>query len=82
MMFDKNSLVFVWHAFWLSLAETFTDKNSVLPGLILLAGGTQTDIGTLTAIMIGVPLISQIVFASLLLKKSYKKKYLLTGIYL
>lgn len=81
-MLDKNSFAFVWHAFWLSLAETFTDKNSVLPGLILLAGGTQTDIGTLTAIMIGVPLISQIVFASLLLKKSYKKKYLLAGMYL
>ena len=82
MMLDKNSFAFIWHAFWLSLAETFTDKNSVLPGLILLAGGTQTDIGTLTAIMIGVPLISQIIFASLLLKKSYKKKYLLVGIYL
>ncbi|AFH48816.1 Hypothetical protein IALB_1105 [Ignavibacterium album JCM 16511] len=81
-MLDKNSFAFIWHAFWLSLAETFTDKNSVLPGLILLAGGTQTDIGTLTAIMIGVPLISQIVFASLLLKKPYKKKYLLIGIYL
>ncbi|MGB9703008.1 MAG: MFS transporter [Candidatus Kapaibacteriota bacterium] len=82
MMLDKNSFAFIWHAFWLSLAETFTDKNSVLPGLILLAGGTQTDIGTLTAIMIGVPLISQIIFASLLLKKPFKKKYLLIGIYL
>jgi len=61
-MLDKNSFAFIWHAFCLSLAETFTDKNSVLPGLILLLGGTQTDIGTLTAIMIGVPLISQIIF--------------------
>lgn len=82
MMLDKNSFAFIWHAFWLSLAETFTDKNSVLPGLILLAGGTQVDIGTLTAIMIGVPLISQIGFASLLIKKPYKKKYLLAGMYL
>lgn len=82
MMFDKNSFAFIWHAFWLSLAETFTDKNAVLPGLILLAGGTQIDIGTLTAIMIGVPLISQIGFASLLIKKPFKKKYLLIGIYL
>lgn len=81
-MLDKNSFAFIWHAFWLSLAETFTDKNSVLPGLILLAGGRQTDIGVLTAIMIGVPLISQITFASLLIKKPYKKNYLLAGIYL
>ncbi len=81
-MLDKNSFAFIWHAFWLSLAETFTDKNSVLPGLILLAGGKQMDIGILTAIMIGAPLISQIIFASLLLNKPYKKKYLLIGIYL
>lgn len=81
-MLDKNSFAFIWHAFWLSLAETFTDKNSVLPGLILLAGGTQADIGTLTAIMIGVPLISQIIFASMLLQKQFKKKFLLLGIYL
>lgn len=81
-MLDKNSFAFIWHAFWLALAETFTDKNSVLPGLILLAGGTQTDIGTLTTIMIGVPLIAQILFATVLLKKQFKKKYLLFGIYL
>ncbi len=81
-MLDKNSFAFIWHSFWLSLAETFTDKNSVLPGLILLAGGRQTDIGVLTAIMIGVPLISQIIFASMLLKKQFKKKFLLLGIYL
>ncbi len=81
-MRDKNIFAFIWHSFWLALAETFTDKNSVLPGLILLAGGTQTDIGTLTALMIGVPLISQILFTTFLIKKQFKKKYLLMGMYL
>lgn len=81
-MLDKNSFAFVWHSFWLSLTETFTDKNSVMPGLILLVGGSQTDIGILTAIIIGVPLISQIIFTSLLFNKTYKKKYLLYGMYL
>ncbi len=81
-MLDRNIFAFIWHSFWLSLAETFTDKNSVLPGLILLAGGTQTDIGTLTAIMIGVPLVSQILFTTFLLNKQFKKKYLITGMYL
>lgn len=79
---DKNSFAFIWHSFWLALAESFTDKNSVLPGLILLAGGAQSDVGILTAIMIGVPLISQLIFAALLIKKKYKKNYLLAGIYL
>lgn len=78
----SKSFPFIWHAFWLSLAETFTDKNSVLPGLILLAGGTQNDIGYLTAIMLGVPFISQILFTTLLINKPYKKKYLLGGIFL
>jgi MFS family permease len=81
-MFDKNFIAFIWHAFWLALAETFTDKNTVLPGLILLSGGTQTDIGSLTAIMIGVPLVSQILFTTFLIKKPHKKIYLLIGIYL
>lgn len=80
-MRDKNIFAFIWHSFWLALAETFTEKNSVLPGLILLAGGTQTDIGTLTAIMIGVPLVSQILFTTFLIKKQFKKKYLLIGMY-
>lgn len=82
MIFDIKFFAFIWHSFWLALAETFTDKNSVLPGLILLAGGTQTDIGTLTAIMIGVPLFSQIIFTTVLIKKQYKKKYLLFGMFL
>lgn len=81
-MLSKNSLAFIWHSFWLALAETFTDKNSVLPGLILLAGGYQSDIGVLTAIMIGFPLVSQILFTNFLITKSHKKKYLLSGIYL
>lgn len=79
---DRNFIGFIWHAFWLALAETFAEKNTVLPGLILLAGGTQFDVGILTSIVIGVPLISQLVFASYLTNKPLKKNFLLFGIYL
>jgi MFS family permease len=77
-----NFFGFIWHSFWLSLAETFTEKNTVLPALILLNGGTQFDVGILTSIMIGAPLISQLLFASYLTNKQFKKKFLLGGIYL
>ncbi|MCF8242152.1 MAG: MFS transporter [Melioribacteraceae bacterium] len=82
MKLKRNFSGFIWHAFWLALAETFAEKNTILPGLILIAGGTQVDIGILTSIMIGVPLISQILFAGYLINKTHKKRYLLLGIYL
>ncbi|VAX26202.1 hypothetical protein MNBD_IGNAVI01-643 [hydrothermal vent metagenome] len=78
----RNFFAFNWHAFWLALAQTFADKNTVLPGLILFAGGTQLDIGFLTSIMIGIPLISQLLFASYLTRKPRKKHFLLLGIYM
>ncbi len=79
---NRNFYSYLWHALWLSLAETFAERNTVLPGLILLAGGSEPDIGMLTAIMIGIPLISQLFFASYLTSKEYKKPFLLIGIYI
>jgi MFS family permease len=78
----RNFIAFNWHAFWLALAQTFADKNTVLPGLILLSGGTQFELGLLTSIMIGIPMVSQLLFASYLTQKPYKKYFLLLGIYL
>lgn len=78
----RNFIAFIWHAFWLALAQTFADNNTVLPGLILLAGGTQFEIGLLTSIMIGIPLIAQLLFASYLIRKPLKRKFLLLGIYM
>jgi len=78
----RNFIAFNWHAFWLALAQTFADKNTVLPGLILLAGGTQFELGLLTSIMIGIPMVSQLLFASYLTQKPKKKYFLLLGIYL
>ena len=78
----RNFIAFIWHAFWLALANTFAERNTVLPGLILFVGGSQTEIGILTAITIGVPIFSQLAFAGYLSQKAYKKKYLLLGIYL
>lgn len=76
----KNLFAFTWHAFFLAIAETFSERNTVLPGLILLAGGTSADIGILTAISIGVPLVSQLFFSGFLSGKERKKGFLIFGI--
>ena len=78
----RNFFAFAWHSLWLAFAQTFADRNTVLPGLILLVGGTKFQLGILTTILIGVPVFSQLLFAAFLSKKPKKKNYLLTGIYL
>ncbi len=78
----RNFVAFIWHAFWLALAQTFAERNTVLPGLIILVGGSQIEVGILTAITVGVPIVSQLAFAGFLSQKKYKKKFLLLGIYL
>ncbi len=78
----RNFFAFIWHAFWLALAQTFAERNTVLPGLIILVGGSQIEVGILTAITVGVPIVSQLAFAGYLSQKKFKKKFLLLGIYL
>ncbi len=79
---QHNFKAFVWHATWLAFASTFTEINTVLPGMILKVGGNQIHVGILTAIMIGVPMLTQLVFAGFLTPKLRKKPYLLLGVYL
>jgi MFS family permease len=71
-----------WHGFWLAASLTFTEFNTVLPSLILDAGGAEIHIGVLTAIMIGVPLLAQLGFAGYLHGRDRKKPYLMLGIHL
>jgi len=78
----RNYWAFIWHAVWLALARTFADINTVLPALLLAVGGSQFDIGILTSIMIGIPMLAQLLFAGYLKEKALKKGYLLLGIYL
>ena len=77
-----NFLSFLWHALFLALAKNFMDVNTIIPAMLIKAGGTTTDLGILTAIMIGGASFMQIVFAGFLFKKIRKKRYLLLGIYL
>ncbi len=75
-----NRAAFIWHAIWVAITITFTEVNTILPALVLNVGGTKIHVGILTAIMVGVPMLGQLLFAGFLSSKIYKKPYLLTGI--
>ncbi|MDC7227750.1 MAG: MFS transporter [Spirochaetales bacterium] len=72
---------FMIHGIFLALAVTFTEVNTVLPALIIQSGGSDIHIGILTTIMIGLPLISQLLFSPFLQSRKQKKPFLLAGIY-
>ncbi len=78
----RNFIAFVWHGFWLALAQTFAERNTILPALVLKVGGTKTTLGILTSVVIGVPLLAQLIFAGYLNTKPRKKKFLILGILL
>lgn len=71
---------FLWHSGFLALATSFIDVDTVMPSVITESGGGPFHIGLLVSIMLGGSSVSQLLFASYLYKKSYKKTYLLMGI--
>lgn len=73
-----NSLV--WHAVFLALTRSFVNINTVIPTMLIEAGGSSFHLGILTAIMVGGTGFMQIFFASFLTHKERTKKYLLIGI--
>lgn len=73
-----NSLL--WHAAFLALAKNFMDVDTIIPSMMIDAGGTSVHIGFLTAILLGVSKIAQFFFAPFLQNKERKKGFLLLGI--
>lgn len=80
MTVQRNYYAFLWHATFLALTVAFTEINTVLPALVVKAGGTTVAIGLLTAIMVGTPIIGQLLFASYLHMRPRKRGFLLLGI--
>jgi MFS family permease len=76
----RNYHAFIWHALFLAVTITFTEVNTVIPALILQIGGSEIHVGIVSAIMIGVPLVSKLHFAAYLSRKSRKRPSLITGI--
>ncbi len=76
----NNYYSFLWHSAWLALAKTFAEINTIMPAFILSSGGSNFHVGILTSIMIGIPILTQVIFAGYLSNKEKKKNYLLLGI--
>ncbi len=78
----RNFKAFVWHAVFLALTKNFAEINTVIPTMLIQAGGTPLHLGILTTIMVGGSKFMQIFFAAFLTHKEKSKKYLLMGIYI
>ncbi len=72
---------FLWHGVFLALTVTFTEVNTVLPAMVIQVGGSEIHIGIITAIMMGFPLISQLLFAPFVQSANRKKPFLIGGLY-
>lgn len=77
---NHNFKSFLWHATFLAFAKNFMDVDTVIPSMIVEAGGGVIHIAILTAIMMGGSSFTQLFFAPYISNKTYKKKYLLFGI--
>ncbi len=78
----QNYYSFLWHAGISAIALSFVDVDTVIPSMLINAGGTSIHVGILTAILIGGTRLSQLLFAPYINSKSNKKGLLITGIYL
>ena len=75
-----NFRAFIWHGIFLSLASNFSDIHTIIPSMLIKAGGGAILLGILTTIMVGGSGLMQIVFASFLSNKMHKKNPLIIAI--
>ena len=76
----RNFFSLLWHAGFLAFAQNFIDVDTIIPAMMVDAGGTAVHIGILTAIMLGGSSFTQLFFAPFVSNFSFKKRFLLMGI--
>ncbi len=76
----RNFYSLLWHAAFLALSRPFMDTDTVIPSMLVDAGGTAVQIGIMTAIMLGGSSITQLIFAPFISNYHYKRNFLLLGI--
>lgn len=72
-----NYYAFIWHTSFLALAMNFMDVDTVIPAMLIEAGGNGLHVGLMTAIMLGGSSFTQVVFAPFVSNYAFKKKFLL-----
>lgn len=73
---------YIWHGFFLAITMSMLDLNTVFPALVFELTQSKILFGLLYSIMLGAPLVFNLVFSHYLRTRPYKKKFLLLGIYL
>ena len=76
----NNFRSLLWHAGFLAFAQVFMDVDTIIPSLMVDAGGSAVQVGILTAIMLGGASFTQLVYAPFISNYQFKKKFLLLGI--
>jgi MFS family permease len=77
---ERNFKAFLWHAIFAALAINFMDVDTVLPSMMINAGGGSFLVGLISAIMLGGSRMSQFFFTPFLQNRIHKKVFLLLGI--
>ena len=77
---SRNFKAFIWHAIFAALAINFMDVDTVLPTMMINAGGGSFLVGLISAIMLGGSRMSQFFFTPFLQNRAKKKPFLLLGI--
>ena len=75
-----NFMALLWHAGFLAFAQNFMDIDTVIPAMLIEAGGNAVHVGIMSAILLGGSSFTQIIFAPYLSNREHKKKFLLLGI--
>ncbi len=73
---------YIWHGFFLGITMSMLDLNTVFPALVSELTSSKVIFGLLYAIMLGAPLVFNLIFSHYLRAQQYKKKFLLLGIYM
>jgi len=77
---NRNFAAFLWHAVFLAFAQNFTDIDTIIPAMLVEAGGGAVHVGALSAMMMAGSGFSQLFFAPFISNRPRKKNYLLLGI--
>ncbi len=77
---NHNFYAFLWHAGFLAFAQNFMDVDTVIPSMVVEAGGNAMHVGIMSAIMLGGSSFTQLIFAPYISNRPFKKKFLLVGI--
>ena len=76
----NNFYSFLWHAGFLALSRPFMDVDTIIPAMLVDAGGSAVQVGIMTAIMVGGSSFTQLFFAPFISNYHYKKNFLILGI--